>query len=673
MSFFIKKYLDTPVIYVKGVGPFRAKLLNSIGCKNIRDLLFYMPIRFIDRTRILKVNEATNNAICTFHLTIHEIKTGRSPLKILCYDGSAYISLVYFNSKTLDVKELFKQGNEVFVSGRVILDKYGDLQIHHPDIVSKNFKDVAIIEPIYKSHPKLTSRAISNIMRKLVMQLPNFPGLQDQLHWHKSMQLIHNPQNSIDFQLISKAKERIAFEEVLCERLLTRIAKSTTIKKNTLSFTGKITEKFIKNLPFKLTADQEKTLSEISADQGSAKFMFRLLQGDVGSGKTIIMFAAALNCIEAGMQVAIMVPTEILAKQHFNNAQNYLNSLGIKVTLLVSAMKKKEKDMALESVASVEPNIIIGTHALLNASFKNLGLVIIDEQHRFGVNQRVSLIAQSASQDVLLVSATPIPRTLNMTLHKDIDVSQIITLPCGRKKINTIAVSSKKIDAIIKNLKNVIDRGEKIYWVCPLIEESEIIKASSAELRFNELKNIFKHHVNFLHGRMHSKDKDAVMESFMNDDSINILVSTTVIEIGVDVKNATVMVIENAERFGLAQLHQLRGRVGRSDLQSTCILIYDSSCSISSVERLKFLEKSTDGFELAKLDMQNRGSGRLIGFEQSGEIEFKAFKLYEHLHLIEHITMEADRIIEENDMPKLDMLLSIYTEHSKNFNDIIRC
>ncbi len=675
MSFFIKKYLDTPVIYVKGVGPFRAKLLDAMGCKNIRDLLLYMPVCFIDRTKILQIRNASINNICTFRLIVHEVRSGgpTKPLKILCSDGGAYISLVYFNSKTLDIKELFKHGAEIFVSGKVTLDKYGELQMHHPDIISKNIDDVAIVEPIYRSHPKLSSRIISSIMRKLVVQLPAFQEQQDMVTWQQAMQLIHNPKNSLDLEQVPQAKEKIAFEEVLCERLLTRIAKSTITPKNALSFTGELAERFVIDLPFKLTTDQEKVLSEISADQRSKKFMFRLLQGDVGSGKTIIMLAAALNCIEAGMQAAIMVPTEILAKQHFNNAQNYLSALGIKVILLVSAMKQKDKNQALESIASAGPSIIVGTHALLHASFNNLGLVIIDEQHRFGVNQRVSLISQSSNKDVLLVSATPIPRTLNMTIHKDIDVSQINTLPHGRKRINTIILPAKKTDNIIKNLQNVINRGEKIYWVCPLIEESEVIKASSAELRFSELKSIFKSRVSFLHGKMHHRDKDTIMENFMTDDGVSILVSTTVIEIGVDVKNATVMIIENAERFGLAQLHQLRGRVGRSDLQSTCVLIHDSSCSTAAIERLKFLEQNSDGFELARLDMQNRGSGKLIGIEQSGEIGFKVFKFYEHLHLVEHIAAAADRIIEKNDLRELDRLLAIYTEHGRDFGNLIRC
>jgi len=469
--------------------------------------------------------------------------------------------------------------------------------------------------------------------------------------WKASILSLHNPASEKDLEASNPAQTRLAYDEFLANQLTLAILrlKQRKLKGRSFSTHGANRQKLLASLPWQLTSFQKEALGEIDADMAAPHRMLRLLQGDVGSGKTIVAALAMMNVVDSGAQATLMAPTEILARQHIETLKPYLDAAGIPFTILTGRDKGKARETILDDIASGKAKIIIGTHALFQegVEFADLGLAVIDEQHRFGVHQRLQLSSKGLGTDVLVMTATPIPRTLTLTAYGDMEVSRIVGKPAGRKPIDTRLIPQDTLDDMIGRIGEQIKKGVQIYWVCPLVEESEILDLAAAEERHLVLQQFYGDKVGLIHGRMKPKDKDAVMEKFAAGE-ISILVATTVIEVGVNVPNATIMVIEHAERFGLAQLHQLRGRVGRGDQQSYCFLVYASNLTETARERLKILRQTEDGFLIAEKDLELRGSGEVLGTKQSGLIEFRLANLAAHSDLLLSARHDSALILEKD-------------------------
>ena len=659
--------LSKNVQFIKGVGEARAKLLNKLDIYNLEDLITYYPRGYEDRSKPKKIEELVDGeevlieAIPVTRMSEARIRRNMTILRMSVRDDTGICKITWFNQTYL--KSFFKPGQWYKFYGKVSV-KNGKVEMNSPVFDDEdNNKNTGKIIPIYPSTFKLSQSVLRKIIEnglnevsgKLDETLPEYILKKYNVcDINTAIKQIHFPDTFDDFSI---ARKRLVFEELLSMQLALLALKnqySKDVKGIEFDKSVKMSE-VINSLPFTLTKAQIRVLEEIDKDMEADKPMNRLLQGDVGSGKTVVAEIAAFKCVKCGYQAAIMAPTAILATQHLESFSQILSNFGIRCELLVSGLTKKKKEDILERLRNGEIDVLIGTHAILeeNVVFKNLGLVVTDEQHRFGVRQRSIITQKGNNPDVLVMTATPIPRTLALILYGDLDISIIDELPPNRKVIETFSVTKKMEDRVNSFLRKQVESGRQAYIVCPLVEENEEINAKSVmELAENYKTKVFPDlRVEYLHGKMKPKEKDAIMESFKNGD-IDILISTTVIEVGVNVPNSNIMVVENSERFGLAQLHQLRGRVGRGEYQSYCILKYNSSSDVVR-QRMKVMTSTNDGFVISEKDLELRGSGEFFGTRQHGIPEFKIANLFEDIGMLKSVQSVAMQIIEED--PKLEL------------------
>ena len=624
---------------IKGIGNRAYSLISKLCGERVINLLWHLPHNIIDRSYSPLLVNAQVGRICTIKVRITEHippKTKNQPYKITCTDGTDDLSLIFFKAYPDSLKKNLPIGAERIISGK--LDAFnGNLQMNHPDYIGRieEFDSIKGIEPIYPLTAGISNKMMRKYTQSALKFLPNLPEWQDEhfIHankfssFYQSLLRLHNPQNNKDIGIESSFRRRLAYDELLANQLALAFVRQKVKKQYGRSIIGNqnIQNKILSSCPFSLTDSQQKVLQEIKQDMASPYRMLRLLQGDVGSGKTIVALLSMINCVESGAQAAIMAPTEILAKQHLETIAPLCESCGVKVELLIGKTKKKDRTRILEELAEGKIDILIGTHALFteNVSFKDLAFIVVDEQHRFGVQQRLALSNKGNKPDILVMTATPIPRTLILTAYGDMEYSKIDKVPEGRKPTDTRVMPVSKIADVVAGLKRKLDSGVRAYWVCPLVEESEKSDLAAAEERYKTLQKIFGNDVGLIHGKMKEAEKDAVMTDFKAG-KIKVLVATTVIEVGVNVPEATLMIIEHAERFGLAQLHQLRGRIKRGFEASTCILLYGYPLSETSRARLNIMKDSEDGFIIAEKDMELRGFGEILGNRQSG---FEAFHI----------------------------------------------
>lgn len=654
--------LKKNVKYIKGVGPSRVKLLNKIGVFTLEDLITYYPRDYEDRSKprlienLVDGEESLIKAVVVSKIVEIRLKNRMCMYKLLVQDETAKCTIIWFNQSYL--KSKFAIGETYYFFGKANI-RMGKFEMSSPvfdDINTKN--NTGRIIPIYSSTYGLSQNTLRKIIENglelvkgnLLESLPEYIlNDYDLLEINDATEKIHFPQEFEDFK---KARKRLVFEELLSMQLALLGLKNQYNKDiEGIRFDSKVKfEEIIKDLPFLLTNAQLRVLKEIESDMEKNKSMNRLLQGDVGSGKTIVSIIAAYKAVKCGFQAAIMAPTSILASQHLESYVQILEKYNIRCELLISSVTKKKKEDILERLKNGDIDVLIGTHAILedNVVFKNLGLVVTDEQHRFGVRQRSRIVAKGQNPDVLVMTATPIPRTLALILYGDLDISIIDELPPNRKKIDTFAVTKGMEERVNNFIKKQIDEGRQCYIVCPLVEENEEINAKAVVELAEKYKNeTFKEYrVEYIHGKMRPKEKDQIMLEF-KDGKIDILISTTVIEVGVNVPNSSIMVIENAERFGLAQLHQLRGRVGRGEYKSYCILKYNSNSDVVR-QRMKIMQDTNDGFVVAEKDLELRGSGEFFGTKQHGIPEFKIANLFEDIPILKQV-QDLSRKIEEED------------------------
>jgi ATP-dependent DNA helicase RecG len=666
--------LETDIQYLKRVGPKLGALFSRHGIKTINDLLMNFPRAYEDRRAARNIASLKPDDVVSLKARIVAVASynmGRSSRKIydiVVRDSSGQIRCKFFRTPYKGYFERFKKDLEVRVVGRVT-DYRGRLEFHHPDIKDiepeENIQDALI--PIYVENEGLSSTKTSQLIQSVFKQLKEWPAENLPLELVRRNNLIareqalfqiHNPEadsGAIYNEFKSPAHRRIIFEEFFWLELYLASKKAGLKNEKGFVFRGaglKI-QKLLDSLTFKLTNAQLRSFSEIKKDLESGKPMNRLVQGDVGSGKTLVCFMSALKAFEADFQTCLMAPTEILAEQHFRNAEKLLSPLGLRIGLLTGKTKTKERKEIAEKLLSGEIHFLIGTHALIEdwVQFQSLGLVIIDEQHRFGVAQRGILKNKGTSPHFLIMTATPIPRTLAMTVYGDLDVSIIDEMPLGRTPIQTRVTNEAKRPQALQFMIDQVLKGRQAYVVYPLVEESEKIDLKNATEEYEKLKLQFPEvRFGLLHGKMKPVEKDAVMQEF-REHKIDVLVSTTVIEVGVDVPNATLMMIEHAERFGLSQLHQLRGRVGRGQYKSFCVLIMGYAVSIETKTRIEFMEKTTDGFKVAEFDLEIRGPGEFMGAKQSGLPGFKMANLVRDFDLLKLARDEAFEILNRD--PKL--------------------
>lgn len=657
--------LEKDVKYIKGVGPNRCALLNKLGIFTLKDLITYYPRTYQDRSKPKFLCECEDGeevlieAVACARLTNARLK-GKTMQKLVVRDETASATITWFNQTYL--KDKFNIGEKYKFFGKVT-KKAGKIMFNSP--VFENLdtnKNTGRIVPIYPLTYSLSQNNIRKIMEagiaevygKLPETLPEYLIKENQLeNINEATKHIHFPDEFKDFNI---ARNRLVFEELLSVQLaLLQLKNNNITEQKGIQFdkNAKMSD-VINSLPFRLTKAQLRVLEEIDGDMESKKSMNRLLQGDVGSGKTVVAMCAAYKAVKSGYQTAIMAPTAILATQHLENFKNILEKLGIRCELLISGITKKQKEGILERLQNGEIDILIGTHAIIeeNVIFKNLGLVVTDEQHRFGVKQRTRIAEKGENPDVLVMTATPIPRTLALILYGDLDISIIDELPPNRKKIETFSVNKKMTERVNNFIRKQIEEGRQAYIVCPLVEENEEMDLKSVEKLYETYsKEVFPDYkVSFIHGKMKQREKDEIMENFKAK-KIDILISTTVIEVGVDVPNANIMVIENAERFGLAQLHQLRGRVGRGEYKSYCILKTDGKGE-NTRKRMKVMVDTNDGFIISEKDLELRGSGDFFGTMQHGLPEFKIANLFEDVDILTKVQKTSMNILEQD--PKLE-------------------
>jgi ATP-dependent DNA helicase RecG len=676
------KYLLSDLKSLKGIGLKTSNLLKKKKINNIFDLLWRLPKSYTDRTKSTKICDLKIGDIQTITLIPYKYNFPRIrnlPNRIFCKDETGEMDCVFFNSYEGYIKKILPLNKEVTISGKVgrYKNKY---QITNPKYISEN---ALLVKDKHKKY-SLTEGISEKVYNKIINQiLSNIPKLKewhdekilkkfDNISWNNSIIELHKPENIGKYQ--SNFYQRLAYDEILASFMVhSEIRKKIKkIKKQKKFFNSNNQKSLLSKLDFDLTNDQKISLEEINQDLKSNQKMFRLLQGDVGSGKTIVALTAAYNVIKSGFQVAVMAPTEILARQHFQFAKKIFDHK-IKIEILSSKSEYKDKKRILKKLADNDIDIIFGTHAIFQKKvfFNNLGLIIIDEQHKFGVNQRKKLSDKGGDNcDVLLMTATPIPRTLTMTIYGDMDLSIIREKPKSRKEVKTYSKLENKIDDILRFIKKEINNQNQIFWVCPLIEESQKLDHASAVEKYNFLKKKFPNQVALLHGKTDIEEKETILNKFLNQ-KIKILVSTTIIEVGIDFPNANVIVIENANKFGLSQLHQLRGRVGRGQKQSTCILMFKSSLTENAKKRLTILKKSTDGFVISEEDMKLRGFGDILGFKQSGIKIFKLADPVHNNHLFELAEKEINEMEKKNvDFNKYKTLMKLY-DQADILNDIV--
>ncbi|RED51070.1 ATP-dependent DNA helicase RecG [Aestuariispira insulae] len=651
------------VTSLPGVGARIGALLGKLAGPHVLDLLWHLPREVIDRRYRPQVADAAPGRIATLELTVdrhHPASDRRRPHRVTCHDKSGQITLIFFKGNSGYIQQMLPEGEIRLVSGRV--EHYsGKPQMAHPDFIVPlaQADEIPSIEPVYPLTagvtPKVVYKAVHGALGKVVplgeWLDPAFLEKKAWPAWHDALQQAHNPATEKSLMPEDPGRERLAYDELLANQLALAIMRAQARKQAGHSWIGdgRLRKKVLEALPFALTGSQETSLKEIYEDMESDRRMLRLVQGDVGSGKTVVALLAMLKAVECGAQAALMAPTEILARQHYESIKPLADAAGVTVSVLTGRDKGKARKGLLAEIADGSTQIVIGTHALFqdDVSYARLGLAVVDEQHRFGVHQRLAIAAKGTGVDMLVMTATPIPRTLMMTAYGDLDVSRLMDKPPGRKPIQTVVVNMDRLDEVVAGLQRKVQEGAQVYWVCPLVEESDVMNLTAAEDRFAHLQAVFGDHAVLVHGQMKATEKDAAMERFVKGDA-RILVATTVIEVGVNVPEATVMVIEHAENFGLAQLHQLRGRIGRGDKASTCILLRAPHLTETARERLKVMSESEDGFLIAEKDLELRGAGEVLGTRQSGLPEMKLADLSLHGDLMKAAYDDA-RLILAND------------------------
>ncbi|MCY1329641.1 ATP-dependent DNA helicase RecG [compost metagenome] len=663
--------LFSPLDTLPGIGPkigeLYAKLLGRETIEDCRvvDLVFHAPHSLIDRRQQPGIAHAPQGVIVTITGRVDRHQPpprGKPnlPYRVFLHDETGELALTYFRVKGNWLEKSLPVDETVIVSGKV--DWFnGRPSMVHPDyaVRASEAENLPLVEPVYGLTAGLSPRTLRKSIEAAVARVPEMPEWGDDALLAKqgfasaaeSFRALHDPRDATDIDPQAPARRRLAYDEFLAGQLSLALVRQRLRKVAGIpvNATGALSRPVIDALPFSLTASQSTAIADILKDMAGTERMLRLLQGDVGSGKTMVALMAMLAAVESGGQAVLMAPTEILARQHHATLARMAAPAGITIDVLTGRTKGKERDAILDRIASGETRMVIGTHALFQdtVNYKELTLAVVDEQHRFGVHQRLRLTAKGISPHMLVMTATPIPRTLVLAAFGDMDVSKLTEKPAGRKPIQTVTIPTERTGDIVDRLDAALREGKKAYWICPLVEESEAVDVMSAEERYEGLAKRFGNTVGLVHGRMNGAEKDAVMLAFKNGE-IRLLVATTVVEVGVDVPDATIMVIEHAERFGLAQLHQLRGRVGRSDEASTCILLYKGPLSENGRSRLSILRDSEDGFLIAEEDLKLRGEGELLGTRQSGTPGFRIASLEAHGDLLEIARKDAAYVIERD-------------------------
>ena len=673
MSLIKKDFIFSNVSELKGVGQQFVKYLKKKKIEKIKDILLNLPYSETDRSKIFKLNELEIGRVQTIKVFVKKLNFPRIrnlPNKINCEDETGKIDIVYFNSREGYMRKLFPLNNWIIISGKITYfnKRY---QITNPDYVTTlGNKDYMVKNiPKYNLTKGINEKKYRSISDQVIENIPKIDDWLDEeyikknnlLNWNDSIKKLHNSNDGKNTH--SRSFRRIVFDEI-CANFLTLSENRKIIKKEKKEkiFKEIFSLKIIKDLPFKLTNSQNRVLNEINLDLRSQKRMFRIVQGDVGSGKTIVSLLAIANIVESNHQCALMGPTEILANQHYELAKKIYKDTDFKIEFLSGKTDLKKRKKILENLKNGSIDIIFGTHALFQKKivFKKLGLVIIDEQHKFGVKQRSDLAVKGGDIcDVLLMSATPIPRTMMMSLYGDMDISKITEKPKNRKKILTLSKPENKINQLWPFIKKKLAEKNQVFWVCPLIEESSFLDYSSAVKKFEIISKKFPDKVGLIHGSLDKEEKADVLNKFLHQ-KISILVSTTVIEVGVDFPNANLIIIENANKFGLAQLHQLRGRVGRGNKQGNCILLFKDGLSKNAIKRIKILKESDDGFFIAEEDLRLRGFGDLIGYQQSGIKNFRFADPVNHEDLFKLAEKYIQKIQINFNQKKYDFLLKLF-------------
>lgn len=644
-----------------GIGPKTAQNLAGLGVEKPRDLLFTLPAGGIDRHPRETVQGAEIGEVVTVEVTVETHQPARQrgrPYRVFVKDAKTSFQLVFFHARGDYLAKLLPVRQRRIVSGKVEFFD-GMIQMPHPDhvVTAEHQDDIPEFEPVYPLTAGVTQKVVQKGIRAAQDLAPSLaewidPQLLDREHWpdwHTALTICHSPTSHKDLSPQSVARQRLAYDELFAHQMTLALARNTAQRKPGRSTVGdgRLRSLILSALPYAPTRAQERAISEIDADLSSEHRMNRLLQGDVGAGKTLVAFMSLLSAVEAGGQGVMMAPTGILAQQHLEGLRPLAEHAGVVVELLTGRDKGKERRAKLKALKQGNIHILVGTHAVFqnDVEFNDLRLAIVDEQHRFGVAQRLELGSKGQAVDVLVMTATPIPRSLALAQYGDMDVSVLDEKPPGRKPINTALISDERMDEIVAHLRNAIDEGRQAYWVCPLVDESEVSDLTAAEERFKHLRaSLGDSVVGLVHGQMPPGDKDAAMAKFQAGQT-KLLVATTVIEVGVDVPNATIMVIERAESFGLAQLHQLRGRVGRGSQASTCLLVYNPPLTEGGQKRLTTLRETEDGFRISEVDLEMRGAGDLIGTAQSGLPRFRIADLESQSGLMKTAQQDARALL----------------------------
>ena len=656
--------LFAPTSSLKGVGPRVEEALGRAMGSRVKDILLTPPKDCIDRSARPGIGAALDGQIATFDVTVDShlppARKGR-PYRVIVSDDSGEMVLTYFHARGTYLTKLLPEGAKRVISGKVEHFR-GEIQMSHPDFVfaPNEAGQMPKLETLYPLSAGLSQKVAGKSVIEALKRLPELPewigpallAEKDWPRWSEAMLRLHSPEHIEDTSISALPRSRLAYDEFFAKQMAMAIVREQNRKSSgrTLTTRGEYVSEVLAAAPFKPTGAQQRAYDEIAADMKSPFRMARLLQGDVGAGKTFVAALAAAHACEAGTQVAVMAPTEILARQHEVTLRALLEPSGLIVQAVTGRDKGKPREALATGLSEGHIDVVCGTHALFQdkVEFKNLGLVIIDEQHRFGVHDRMRLSEKGERPDLLVMTATPIPRTLALTTYGDLDVSRLDEKPAGRLPIDTRIVPMQKLDSLIEGVGRAVKDGAQVYWVCPLVEDSELIDLSSVEDRHRQLSAIFgAGRIGLLHGRMKAQEKEAIALAFKKGE-YDILVATTVIEVGVDAPNATIIVIEHAERFGLAQLHQLRGRVGRSDKQSSCLLLYQGPLSVNGKRRLEIMRETEDGFVIAEQDWELRGSGDLLGARQSGLPDFKMADMDKHKALLETATQDARLLVQKD-------------------------
>jgi ATP-dependent DNA helicase RecG len=655
--------LFAQVTSLPGIGPRLGKLVEKLAGPLVLDLLWHLPFAVIDRRNAPKIAQAKAGEVATLTVTVEQHlapRNPRQPYRVWCSDESGRLCLTFFNGREDYLRRLLPTAQTRVVSGKVEIYQ-GEVQMTHPDhVVPLDQRDSILrVEPVYGLTAGLTQKPVQKAITAAVERAPNLLEWQDATYltrqrwpsWKSALEQAHAPSEEADLLPRHPARARLAFDELLASQLavaLVRHHNRTLIGRSTKG-DGHLRKQALASLPFGLTSSQKAAIEEIAADLARPERMVRLLQGDVGSGKTLVAFLAMLIAVESGAQAALMAPTELLARQHYATISPLAEAAGVTLALLTGRDGQRQKKATLDGLAEGSVQLVVGTHALVqeDVEFADLALAVVDEQHRFGVHQRMALSSKSHAVDLLVMTATPIPRTLMLAAYGDLDVSKLTEKPAGRQPIDTRTVALERIGEVVEAVGRMLATEARVYWVCPLIEESEEVDLANAEERYRLLSARFPGKVGLVHGRMKGPEREATMAAFA-DGRLCILVATTVIEVGVDVPAATVMVIEHAERFGLAQLHQLRGRVGRGSAKSTCLLLYAQPLGETAKARLAIMRETEDGFRIAEEDLRLRGAGELLGTRQSGLPDMRLADLAAHAELLEAARDDARLVIERD-------------------------